>query len=169
MMISISVAALIGDLYCYFIMHRSSLKSASTMLGLLILTSYQFTQTGNTPVNILALGDCELTVVAVGGGGYADIGGGGSWLVACSLSVLSLETSETIITAQSGGTLGEELELYGMMMVATGAMTEVTEIVVITGAGQVLGWISPPSLWSTLVSALGLEDMEPMGAEGETF
>ena len=39
------------------------------------LTSYKFTETGTTTVNIVALGDmdCELTVVAVGGGGKGQI------------------------------------------------------------------------------------------------
>lgn len=89
------------------------------------LTSYKFTETGITTVNIVPLGDmdCELTVVAVGGGGIYSgwYGGGGSGYVA-STSVMpsplsqlvvrvggpgelsSLETSEgeTIITAQPG-------------------------------------------------------------------
>ena len=44
------------------------------------LTSYyMFEKTGDTTVNIAALGDCELTVLAVGGGGYrgflSDVGG----------------------------------------------------------------------------------------------
>ena len=85
------------------------------------LTSYQFSQTGNTNLSILALADCELTVVAVGGGGYADIGGGGSgYVVRSSLPVLtsalvvrvggrgetsSLQTTdgETVIAAPPGG------------------------------------------------------------------
>ena len=85
-----------------------------------VLTSYMFNKTGDTNVNILALGDCELTVVAVGGGGSGNYAGGGSGYVTnASLTVLtselvvrvggggdpsSLETSEgqTIITAQPG-------------------------------------------------------------------
>ena len=87
----------------------------------------KFTETCDTTVNILALGNCELTVVAVGGGGYgAGLnygGGGGSGYVSSTNMTLitsqlvvrvrvggtgelsSLETSEgqTIITAQSGG------------------------------------------------------------------
>ena len=84
------------------------------------LTSHHFSQTGNTNLSILALADCELTVVAVGGGGYADIGGGGSgYVVRSSLPVLtsalvvrvggrgetsSLQTTdgETAITASTG-------------------------------------------------------------------
>ena len=79
-----------------------------------------FNQTGDTTVTILALGDCELTVVAVGGGGsHSYLGGGSGYVATTSLTVLSselvvrvggprqlssLETSEgeTIITAQSG-------------------------------------------------------------------
>ena len=88
------------------------------------LTSYKFTRIGDTPVNILALGDCELTVVAVGGGGWGATGSGGSgYVVTNSFTVYpftpsqlvvrvggpgensSLQISEggTIITAQSGG------------------------------------------------------------------
>ena len=39
------------------------------------LTSYKFTETGSTTVNIVSLGDmdCELTMVAVGGGGKGQI------------------------------------------------------------------------------------------------
>ena len=85
------------------------------------LTSYKFTVIGDTPVNILGLGDCELTVVAVGGGGSGSgYGGGGSGYVVSSTIAVSaselvvrvggpgelssLETSEgqTIITAQPG-------------------------------------------------------------------
>ena len=91
------------------------------------LTSYQFTGISNTTVSInLALGNCELTVVAVGGGGdhsggFTSYGAGGSGYVA-STSLMpsplsrfvvrvggpgelsSLETSEgqTVITAQPG-------------------------------------------------------------------
>ena len=85
------------------------------------LTSYKFTERGDTPVNILGLGDCELTAVAVGGGGSGYIGGGGSGYIVSSTitfpaselvvrvggpgELSSLETSEgqTIITAQPGG------------------------------------------------------------------
>ena len=88
-------------------------------------SSYRFENTGNTTTtNILALGECELTVLAVGGGGTGYNGGGGSGYVAStSVEVLtsqlivkvggrlkssSLETSEgeIIITAafgESGG------------------------------------------------------------------
>ena len=91
------------------------------------LTSYKFTETGDTPVNILSLGDCELTVVAVGGGGgsadnYRGGAGGSGYVVVSSTIVTvpasellvrvggpgqltSMETSEgeTIVTAQHGG------------------------------------------------------------------
>ena len=85
------------------------------------LTSYKFKEIGDTQVNILGLGDCELTAVAVGGGGSGYIGGGGSgYIVSSTITVpaselvvrvggpgelSSLETSEgqTIITAHPGG------------------------------------------------------------------
>ena len=86
------------------------------------LTSYQFNTTGDTSLNILAPGkeDCELSVVAVGGGGSHSYLGGGSGRVASTTMTVStsqlvvrvggprqlssLETSEgqAIITAQPG-------------------------------------------------------------------
>ena len=81
-----------------------------------------FTRTGANTVNIRAFGDCEFTVVAVGGGGRGDggDGGGGSgYVVSTSIKIptsqlmvrvggpeetSSLQTSEgkTIITAAPG-------------------------------------------------------------------
>ena len=43
-----------------------------------LVTSHMFNKWGNTKVNIFTLGNCELTVVAVGGGGEAGFVGGGA-------------------------------------------------------------------------------------------
>ena len=67
------------------------------------LTSYKFTETNITTVNILAVGNCELTVVAIGGGGKrgAGDGGGGSGYVASTN--LTVSTSQLVVTVGVGG------------------------------------------------------------------
>jgi len=101
--------------FCFFSIRHRYISS--------LVTSYRFTKTGNTTVNILNLGTCELNAVAVGGGGghSGSFGGGGSGYVASTTMTVStsqlvvrvggprelssLETSEgqTIIIAQPGG------------------------------------------------------------------
>ena len=72
------------------------------------LTSYKFTETGITTVNIVPLGDmdCELTVVAVGGGGIYSgwYGGGGSGYVA-STSVMPSPLSQLVVRVGGPGEL----------------------------------------------------------------
>merc|ERR1711874_519639 len=71
-----------------------------------LVTSYRFTKTGNTTVNILNLGTCELNAVAVGGGGHSHHGGGGSGYVA--------NTTMTVSTSQLGVRVGGPMELSSL-------------------------------------------------------
>ena len=67
------------------------------------LTSYKFTETNSTTVNILAVGNCELTVVAIGGGGKrgpGDGGGGSGYVASTNLTV---STSQLVVTVGVGG------------------------------------------------------------------
>ena len=97
----------------------------STKADTRLVTSYMVNKTGLTIVNIFALGNCELTVVAVGGGAWASLGGGGSGYVNHTTTTVSSSQlvvrvggpyedgyhgrtsvegeGQTIITAQPGG------------------------------------------------------------------
>ena len=84
------------------------------------LTSYQFTEIGDTPVSILTLGnqDCELTVVAVGGGGSASGAGGGSGYVASTN--ITVSPSQLVVRVGGPGESSSLQSSQGRTLISAG-------------------------------------------------